>query len=153
MLNVGKKALMPYRNSKGLDEYEHSVWSGHFLLVDINYSSHWLCKRTTKALISLRISAGWSGPALSANCIMALFVCCTSFSFPSLFCFSGMVRYSVFILLRFFFVLCIKFQCHVKMGFIMFKQWRPRSACSFTVWWVPPLSEIIGYYTYTFAQI
>ena len=57
----------------------HAVWSERSLYVDIYYSIHWLCKRTTKAQISLRISAGWSGPALSANCIRTLFVRCASY--------------------------------------------------------------------------
>ena len=44
------------------------VLSEHFLYIDIYYSIHWFCKGTMKALISLRLCAGWSGPALSANC-------------------------------------------------------------------------------------
>ena len=40
----------------------------------VYYSFHWFCKQTTKALISLRLCAGWSRPALSANYIRALFV-------------------------------------------------------------------------------
>ena len=57
-----------------------AVWSGYSLFVDIYYSIHWLCKRTTQALISLRNCAGWSGPALSAYCIRALFVRCASYT-------------------------------------------------------------------------
>ena len=57
----------------------HAVWHEHSLFVDIYYSIHWFWKRTMKALISLRLCAGWSGPALSANCIRVLFVACASF--------------------------------------------------------------------------
>ena len=41
------------------------------------YGLHlWLYKRTTKALVSLRIRAGWSGPSLSAYAINPLFSYC-----------------------------------------------------------------------------
>ena len=56
-----------------------AVWSEHPLFVDIYYSIHCFCKRTMKALISLRLCAGWSGPALSANCLKDLFVRCASY--------------------------------------------------------------------------
>ena len=50
-----------------------AVLSEHSLFV-IYYSIHWYCEWTTKALISLRECAGWSGPMLSSNCVRALFV-------------------------------------------------------------------------------
>ena len=61
-----------------------AVWSWHSLFIDMHYNVHWSCKRTMQALISLRICAGWSGPALSANCIRAIFVRCASNCFYSL---------------------------------------------------------------------
>ena len=51
------------------------------------FSVHWhilqypLCKWTMKAQISLRLYAGWSGPALSANNTRALLVHCASYTF------------------------------------------------------------------------
>ena len=80
-----KRNLVSYANSKGLDlcclhmtqdsfwMRIRAVWSEHSLFVDIYYSIHWFCKRTTKAQISLRECKGWSWPALSANCIRAHF--------------------------------------------------------------------------------
>ena len=56
-----------------------AVWSGHSPFVNIYYSIHRSCKRTTKAQISLHKCTGWSGPVLSVNCIRALFVCCASY--------------------------------------------------------------------------
>ena len=54
----------------------HAVWSGYSLFVYLYYSFHWLWEQATEAENSLRICAGWSGPALSSNCIRAPFVCC-----------------------------------------------------------------------------
>ena len=42
----------------------------------VDYSIHWFGEQATKVLISL---CKWSGPALSANCIWAIFLCCTSY--------------------------------------------------------------------------
>ena len=58
--------------------HTRAVWSEHSLFVDIYFSTLWVFKRTTKALISLCLCAGWAGPTLSANCINALFVRCAS---------------------------------------------------------------------------
>ena len=46
----------------------------HSLFVDVTYSINWVCKRTTKVQISLRICAGWSRPVLSAKSTCALSV-------------------------------------------------------------------------------
>ena len=50
------------------------MWSRQSLFIDIYYDIHWFCKRSTKALNSLRICTDWSGPLLTPNCIRALFV-------------------------------------------------------------------------------
>ena len=71
-----KKTLMPYAKIH-MSVRIRAVWAGHFLFVDIYLCSHWFCMMITKALISLYNSAGWAGPALSANCKRALFVFCT----------------------------------------------------------------------------
>ena len=47
-----------------------------------------ICKRAMKALISLRECEGWSGPALSENCIRALSVRCTSYVY-TLYCYKN----------------------------------------------------------------
>ena len=76
----GKKVLMPHANSEGPDERVHPcrlIWT---FFVCIYYSIHWFCKRAMQALISLRKCAGWSGPALSADSIRDLFVCCASYA-------------------------------------------------------------------------
>ena len=71
-----KKARIQFADNVGPDQLVHSpaVWSEHSLFIDIYYSIHWLCKWTTKALISLPLCAGWSGPALYTNCIRVIFV-------------------------------------------------------------------------------
>ena len=53
------------------------------LFVVIYYHIHWLCKRAMKTLISLCECTGWSGSALPANCIRALFVRCVTFVFKA----------------------------------------------------------------------
>ena len=55
-----------------------AVWSWHSMFLTKYWYMYiyWFSKRAMKALI---ISAGWSGPALSANCIRALFMRCASF--------------------------------------------------------------------------
>ena len=75
MRNVWKRPLSQMWTAKvQMSVRIRAVWSGHSLLVNIYYNVNWFCKRATKALISLRLCAGWSGPALSANCIGAIFV-------------------------------------------------------------------------------
>ena len=49
------------------------------LFVDPYYSIHCFCKQAMMALIGLHKCAGRSGPVLSAICIRALFVHCTSY--------------------------------------------------------------------------
>ena len=58
-----------------------TVWFERFLFVDIYFYIHWFRKRALKALISLRLCAGWSGSALSANCLKTLFVRCDLYVF------------------------------------------------------------------------
>ena len=60
----------------------------HFRQADLDFlcsstytNIHWFCKRTTRAVISLRECAGWSGPALPAKYVRALFVRCVSYYF------------------------------------------------------------------------
>ena len=75
MRNVGKMPLCHMRTAKVRTRMRiRAVRSRHSLFVDIYYPIHWFCKRKTKAQISLRKCACWSGPVLSANCIRALFV-------------------------------------------------------------------------------
>ena len=90
MFNVGKWPLWHMRTAKvQMGVCIRKVWSGHSLFVDIYYSIHWFCNRTTKAMISLRECAGWSGPALSANCISVLFVRFASYHILP---FSGLIQ-------------------------------------------------------------
>ena len=71
--DVGQKTLCHMRTARiQMSLRIRTVLSGHSLFVDIYYSIHWFFKRVTKTLISLRKCAGWSGPALSENCITAL---------------------------------------------------------------------------------
>ena len=53
--------------------HTHAVYSEQSLFIDIYYNYHWFIRRTTKAQISLCKCTGWSGPALTANCIRTLF--------------------------------------------------------------------------------
>ena len=53
--------------------------SSHPCDIDMYYNIHRFFKRATKTQISLHIYAGWSGPALPANCIKALFLHCASY--------------------------------------------------------------------------
>ena len=82
MLNARKQSLMSYAISEQRKPRSTCafmiLWFEHSLFVDIYYSIHWFCKRAMQALISLRECAGWSGHALSANCIRTLFVRCAS---------------------------------------------------------------------------
>ena len=73
----GPYAIFQQRRSRWV--MQPAIWSGYSLFVDILYTIHWFCKRATKALISL--CTGWSGPALSAKCIRALFMRCASYYF------------------------------------------------------------------------
>ena len=83
--NLGNRPLCHRRTAKlQMSVYIRAVSSGRTLFVDIYYSIHWFCKRTTQVRISLRKCAGWSGPALSANCIRVLFVRCASDNVPSM---------------------------------------------------------------------
>ena len=76
MCNVGKGPFCYIRTVVQMSVRILVVWSVYALFVDIYYNIHRFCKRATKAQISLRKCAGWSGPALSANCIGPLFVRC-----------------------------------------------------------------------------
>ena len=81
MRNTRKGPL--FNPGPGTDQNTHRlslIWVS--LFVDIYYSIHWFCKWTTKALISLRIRSGLSGPVLSANYIPASFVRCASYHEP-----------------------------------------------------------------------
>ena len=78
--NMEKRPLCHVRTAKvQMSERIHAVWYWHSLFIDIYYSIHWFCMRTTKVQINLRKCAGWSGLALSANCIRTLFMHCASF--------------------------------------------------------------------------
>ena len=71
-----QRALMSYGKGKGQDHHAHLcslIW--HSLLVNI------YCKQTMEAQINMHECAGWSGLALSTNCIWALFMCHTSYVF------------------------------------------------------------------------
>ena len=58
MHNVGKEPLCNLQKEKAqISMCICAVWSEHHMFVDIYYSIHWFCKRTTKALISLHIRA------------------------------------------------------------------------------------------------
>ena len=72
MYNVGKRPLCNMRTAK----VQMNVASDLNSLYSSTYTTVSFCKRTKKAQISLHECAGWSGPALSTNCIRALFVHC-----------------------------------------------------------------------------
>ena len=79
MRDVGKRPLCQTRTAKiKIRVRINAICSGYSVFVDEYYNDHWFWKRATKALISLRKCAGWSGPALSAKCIRALLVLCAS---------------------------------------------------------------------------
>ena len=80
MRDVGKRHLCHLRTAKvQMSVRIRATWSEHSLFIDIYNNIYWFCKRAAKALISLRKCAGWSGPALPANNIRALFVHCASY--------------------------------------------------------------------------
>ena len=79
MRNMRKRPWCHIQTGKvQMSMHIRAVWSGHSLFIDIYYNIHGFCKRSRKAQISLRKCAGWSGPALSANCIRGFFMCCAS---------------------------------------------------------------------------
>ena len=66
MLNLRKGRLFSMRTGRAQVSLRiRAVWSGPSLFVKIYYSIHWFCKRTTKALISLRNCLGLR---FSGNC-------------------------------------------------------------------------------------
>ena len=76
-----KRTIMHFADNVGLDQRAQLcslIWvfsvSWHLTQCPL------ILKRTTKAQISLRLCAGWSGPALSANYITGLFVRCAPFN-------------------------------------------------------------------------
>ena len=71
-----EKALQPYANTEGPEDRAHPcspIWT--FSVCHKYYSIHWFCKRTMKALISMRERACWSGPVLSAKLHVPFFRC------------------------------------------------------------------------------
>ena len=77
MHNVGKRHLCHLQTAKvQMRVHILAAWSGHSLFIDMYYNIHWFCKQAMKALISTHICPDWSGPALSANNIRALFMHC-----------------------------------------------------------------------------
>ena len=71
--NIEKRPLCHMRKTYvQISMHISVVFSEYSLSVDIYYNIHWFCKWTTKALISLGECPGWSGPALSTNCIKVL---------------------------------------------------------------------------------
>ena len=78
-MEKGPYAICKQRRSRWV--HIHADWSGQSLFIDIYYSIHWFYKPATKALIRLHKCAGWSWPALSANCVRTLFMRCASYVF------------------------------------------------------------------------
>ena len=77
MLNLGKGLLCHMWTVKvQISMCICAVWSGHSLFVDIYFNIHWFFKRATKAVISLRKCAGWSGPLLPVNVQAHQGLCC-----------------------------------------------------------------------------
>ena len=68
---------------KALKQFAAKVGPGQHALLcslcNIYFSIYWFCKGTMKALISLHLCAGWSGPVLSANYIRTHFMCWVSY--------------------------------------------------------------------------
>ena len=79
-----KKALIQFVDNVGPNQCVHLcslIWAFFVRRHILQYIHilHWVCKGTTKAQISLRLCAGWSGPVLSTNYMRAFFMRCASY--------------------------------------------------------------------------
>ena len=75
-----EKTLIQFADKVGPDQHARLcslIWA--FSVCQHIWLIQWFYKRTMKVLVSLCISAGWSGPALPADCIRAPLVHCTSY--------------------------------------------------------------------------